>query len=353
MKKIICMLLAVCLLIPSLALAKGKAKDEPIPDFCKPILEAWNATTGEELLLNILEYQKNSSPEEPPASFSPKYRPCSIRFGGTTKELIADKKNWDLAIVSSKDVDLQKLADEGLIMSQKHIPASFFAYHQWLAPKELQQLLPSDPMLTFYILFFDYDETAADATLLICQADIGRKKNHPRAPYQVATDLMSMQSTDEARSVQGIRIRRRDEGWTEDKLLAQPDDWDVAILTIEENSKLEKLDAAGLLYDLSQESYFVNRTAIRPFEPSIERGMPPRQVLPNGIFSANGRMIAIPVVAVMEDEYDGTLGVMIVNSKSPVLEHACEFAVHEVKSLEWFWTVNDGNYYISKDEVDW
>ena len=108
MKKIVCMLLAICLLLPALALAKGKAKDEPIPSRYLSILQDWNATTAEELHLNIIEHWKNTDTIPNNAEhWTSQHNPLAIRFGGTTKELIADKKNWQLAIVSSKDVDLQ------------------------------------------------------------------------------------------------------------------------------------------------------------------------------------------------------------------------------------------------------
>ncbi|MEG1155957.1 MAG: hypothetical protein RSD94_08790 [Acinetobacter sp.] len=67
---------------------------------------------------------------------NPRSLPLNIRLGGTTEELIDDKKDWDMAIVSSKDVNLQTLADEGL----------------------------------------NYNAQTDDATFLICQDNIGKKK---------------------------------------------------------------------------------------------------------------------------------------------------------------------------------
>ncbi|MDD3410944.1 MAG: hypothetical protein PHY12_09070 [Eubacteriales bacterium] len=175
MKRLLVCLLALCLLCgSSAALAAKKKEPQPIPERYAAIGEDWNATTAEELHLNILAYQKNNSPEEPPASFTPTYRPCSIRFGGTTKELIEDKKNWDLAIVSSKDVNLQRLADEGLIMQRGYNPSNRFALHQWLLPAGLQALLPQDPLMQAYYagekLSFDTPEFIA---LLERTRDVG------------------------------------------------------------------------------------------------------------------------------------------------------------------------------------
>lgn len=343
----LCALLLLCLLAPS-ALAAKKKEGPPIPERYWPILDKWNATNGEELLVKVLELQKNESPLEPAGDFTPKRRPCSIRFGGTTKDLISDKKNWDLAIVSSKDVDLQKLADEGLIMQTEGNPAKYVATSQWLAPEELQRLLPVNQLMLFYVLFYDYDKQTNDATLPICQADIGKKKNHPRTPFLVAFDLMDGRSADEARSVEGIC---RVENWTEEDLIARTDEWDVARITIDADARLERLDQAGLLYDFSQDDYFASRTSIRPFA-RLDSGT--YHEMPYGILSADGRMIGIPSVAIREDQYDGTLPITILNAKSTALERARGYAIHYIKSLEWFWNMDmqdtDG---IPKDEIDW
>ncbi|MEG1678421.1 MAG: hypothetical protein RR379_12185, partial [Clostridia bacterium] len=69
---------------------------------------------------HILEYWQASATEYPQA-FTAKHQPLSIKIGGNTKELIAEKSKWDLAIVSSKDVDLQqKLCKDVLLMLCAH-----------------------------------------------------------------------------------------------------------------------------------------------------------------------------------------------------------------------------------------
>ena len=72
------------------------------------ILNAWGAKDGQELYTRILDHW-NRNIDGTRISW-----PAKIRLGGTTEDLISKPGSWDLAIVSSKDVDLQKLADEGL-----------------------------------------------------------------------------------------------------------------------------------------------------------------------------------------------------------------------------------------------
>ena len=73
------------------------------------ILNAWGAKDGQELYTRILDHW-NRNIDGTRISW-----PAKIRLGGTTEDLISKPGSWDLAIVSSKDVDLQKLADEGLV----------------------------------------------------------------------------------------------------------------------------------------------------------------------------------------------------------------------------------------------
>lgn len=79
--------------------------------------------------------------------------PAKIRLGGTTEDLISKPGSWDLAIVSSKDVDLQKLADEGLVQEYGFVPTQDFILQQWLLPDELQGLLPEHPFLAHQVYF--------------------------------------------------------------------------------------------------------------------------------------------------------------------------------------------------------
>jgi hypothetical protein len=195
--------------------------EEPIPARYMPILEDWNATTAEELHLNILAYWNRIGKDH----VTPKNRPRNIRFGGTTKELIADQKHWDLAIVSSKDVDLQTLADEGLIESIQHYPFYQHSLYQWLLPDHLQAKLPQDRLMTYYVYVYDYEAETDDATLLICRASIG---NDSRAPNTFAAAMMWKRSATMARRIGGIRLLPDLSmllAWSEEELLAQADEW--------------------------------------------------------------------------------------------------------------------------------
>ena len=68
---------------------------------------------------------------------------CNIRYGGTTKELLTDWKNWDLAVVSSKDVDLRALVDQKDLIEKYPVSlTSDIALHQYRVPENLRELLP-------------------------------------------------------------------------------------------------------------------------------------------------------------------------------------------------------------------
>ena len=90
----------------------------PIPDRYRPILEVCGAENEEEMFEKLVQFTTVVDPER--ARRLPnwcKQEPIQIHYGGTTKELLADKK-WDLAIVSSKDVDLQALAEKRIYYGQ-------------------------------------------------------------------------------------------------------------------------------------------------------------------------------------------------------------------------------------------
>ncbi|NLO85974.1 MAG: hypothetical protein GX096_11200 [Clostridiales bacterium] len=366
MKKLIVLLILASLFLVTTAIA-----EEPVPARYMPILESWNATNVEELYMNILEYYQESVIDGA-THYTTKQMPLNIRFGGTTEELIADKANWDLAIVSSKEVDLQALADLQLINLTGYNPSDNLALHQRLLPENLQALLPSDPLMMHYVYVYDYDVQADDATLMICQNTLLRKKSRDRyrSPGSFAGQMLRVRSVDAVRSMEGIRrvdawtkekklvasTVYTDSGlcpidiWTEEDLIANAEDWDVAIIRMDPEDKLKTLDAAGLLFDLSAASYLGARTTQQPYSYYCE--------IANGIFSTDGRMIGIPHV-LYNQEGAGTEVVLIVNAKSSYLELALDYAVHFIKSKDWYWTVGDkmwphGNdICMYKDEMDW
>ena len=361
--------LLIFLVLASLLLAATAFADETIPARYAPILEAWNATTAEELHLNILEYWYESATSGK-SHYTKGYMPLSIRFGGTTQELIDDKSNWDLAIVSSKEVDLQALADEQLIFSFGYNPQNPFALHQWLLPQNLQSLLPTDPLMMHYVYIYDYDALTDDATLLICQPNIGRKEWHPRDPVKFAAEIMKVRSADTVRALEGIqrvdawtaqKLLTADEvgatdnmrpidAWTEEELIANAKEWDVAIIMTDVGDRLEALDAAGLLFDFSDDPYLASRVSKRPYSSYCE--------IANGVFTADGRMIGLPCVEFTNSD-SGTEGVMILNAKSAYLEQAHAYAVHFMKSKDWHWSAENKwwphgmDTCMYKEEMDW
>ncbi|MEG2217835.1 MAG: hypothetical protein RRZ24_11820, partial [Clostridia bacterium] len=247
MKKLLCVLLAICLLIPSLALAKKK-EAEPIPARYLPVLQDWNATTAEELRFNIIEH------------WTPRHNPCAIRFGGTTKELIADKKKWQLAIVSSKDVDLQERIDHKILDVGEYGPDYITSIYQWLLPENLSYILNKDPMGVSQVFVYDYDAENDDATLLICQP-APQRENAP-LPVRFAVEIMWKRSAETARAVQGIRLIPDSAKWAEEDFLTQNEDWDVGILRLPTGQQPSLLDKAELLYDFSQIDSFASRASV-------------------------------------------------------------------------------------------
>ena len=85
------------------ALAESEAYDY------SQIWESFGVNSSEEMYEETLAYLRSQNPGA--WAITKEYLPCNIRYGGTTEELLADWKNWDLAVVSSKDVDLRALVE--------------------------------------------------------------------------------------------------------------------------------------------------------------------------------------------------------------------------------------------------
>ena len=200
MKKMIALFASLVFLCSTFTLAV--CEETGVSPRIASILNAWNAKDGKELRLRILDYWNEHSDG---THFS---WPLNIRLGGTTVDLINEPESWDLAIVSSKDVDLQELADAGLIKAAGFFPADEVALFQWLLPHYLKEIFPGDPILMYSVYCYDYDAQTDDATLLICQADIGSKKNSPRVPDVFSTPILNRRTAAQIRSVEGIvRVR--------------------------------------------------------------------------------------------------------------------------------------------------
>lgn len=305
-----------------------------------PLLETWDATNGDELWQHVWTYfqQRHPDDERTPSNLN-------ICIGWTTEELLRSADAWDVAIVSSRDVDLQRLADASLLKKRAHVPSQSLAISQWLYPEAIQALLPTDPIWIFYVYCYDYDPQTGDATLLLCHTD---------NIYDVKDSALCAETIMDARSAEQIRqteqiLRAGWSSWTVDKLLAQPEAWDVATIAIQDENELAVLNQAGLLWDFSQDAYWTDRCK--------------EWDVPNGYYNADGSMIAIPYAQYASLRPNDTL-VLVINRQSSVLDRAEAYAKHWMKSYEWMYdraTLQDTPaehkkmYGISlyKDEMDW
>lgn len=313
------------------------------------------AKDGKDLEQKILEYWRTNAPGWEAGLYTPQKRSMTFRLGGTTEELIEDYRNWDIAIVSSKEVNLQKLADEGVVISCAYDPSLGLSLHHWLLPEAVQKKLPIHPLYDYMVYCYDYNPQTDEAIFLVCN----EKKRPAGSRESWVMQMLKKRGPDRTRALEGI-CRVND--WTQtgvppcsvDELLQMQNDWDWASLRIDETDRLEALDQEGLLYDFSQDSYWVDR------EPAWQE--------PKGLFSADGRMIGIPYNPIITGEYEpNTILVFIVNAKSAHSLRALEYAKHFVKSYEWVYNVietgwsdpdiekkyGEHSICIYKDEVDW
>ena len=309
------------------------------------ILTTWNASTPTELHENICQFWMGNEMDENPEMWKSKYHPCSIRIGGTTQELIKAGEKWDLAIVSSKDVDLQALADKELLATFGFNPDYYLALHQWLVPEKLQSVLPEHPFLLYFVYFYDYDEATDEAILLICR---------DRKGEIFADEILRHRPVERVRRIEGIqRMNYSDMGlpltWNQHTLLADPTGWDVATFDISSADELVPLTEAGLLFDFSAIDYFATRDGLNVIWGGHRDS-------PHGVF-LQGTMVGIPCYPI-RDEYGNTEQVLVVNAKSPYLEGSLRYAEHYIKSIEWSCEVEHEMIFphgvcMYKDQCDW
>ena len=105
MKRIFSLMLAIFVLWASWVYASAESEAY---DYSQ-IWESFGVNSSEEMYEETLAYLRSQNPGA--WAITKEYLPCNIRYGGTTEELLADWKNWDLAVVSSKDVDLRALVE--------------------------------------------------------------------------------------------------------------------------------------------------------------------------------------------------------------------------------------------------
>ena len=133
--------------------------------------------------------------------------------------MIADKRNWAMAVVSTKDVDIQKLLDSNMIKHWSFSALDPSVLSLRLIPPALRPYRPKDLTQSYDIFYFDYDAQTDDATVLIFN------ENYPITETLFARALLDMRSTKQKRAMEGIA---RVSGWTVEELIAKPQDWDIA-----------------------------------------------------------------------------------------------------------------------------
>ena len=298
------------------------AHSRPIPRHIRGL----RRKSEEELFEKIIDYMTIADSPEFAERYMRKCRknPIRICYGAETKELISNKK-WDIAIASSKEVDLQALAKNGLIYYEE-FGYRDPSYRQCLIPEALAAELPNQSKPWAYRIYhFDHNAQTNDTTLLIVNE---RTKN---VEYLVPEAIMDARPANMVRELEGIA---RAKFWTADALIERQADWDAAVLDIRVPNErfpeeLRRLDEAGLLCDLSQNSYLASRTDVE-FESGYRR-------MPKGIFSADGRMVAVPYRPYYTYETDDEEHLLIVNQKSAYREKALDYGELLVK-------INDAYY---------
>ena len=146
MKKIFAGLFIAVLCIALIVLAYAEEENAPC---YTPVLMDWDAKDGKDLEQKILEYCRTGWEA---GLYTPRrHSSMTFRLGGTTEELIKDYRNWDIAIVSSKEVDLQKLADEGVVINCAYEPAADLSLHYWLLPEAVRKKLPIHPIYDYMV----------------------------------------------------------------------------------------------------------------------------------------------------------------------------------------------------------
>lgn len=231
--------------------------------------------------------------------------------------MIADKRNWAMAIVSTKDVDLQELLDRDMIKHWSFSMADPTVLSLWLIPSSLRTFRPKDLTQSYDIFFFDYDAQTDDATIVIFN------EKYPLTDSIFARALLDMRSPEQKRAMEGIA---RVHGWTVEELISNPNDWDTAQVLVPYPDGLEQLDQAGMLADLSQGAYLASRESIDNVLDWYDG--------PNGIYSADRRFIGVPCFPfTLFDKRDHAL-VLVVNAKSNYIDAAINYVEYHIKGMD-------------------
>ena len=329
MRSLVTVLLLLCLFTIPARADELTGRDEALE---AKLCEAWKK--------NLAMLYGNDTPT-PSLDGNTPYWGCVIKRGGDTEELIAQKDHWELAIVSARDVDLQCLADEGILHpNPRYFPQWSTEKHQWLH-RDLWHLWPQDSTKTYQI--FVYERTNDDVTLLLCNGSSSRKRNSNAPSY--AMTYLGLRSAEHMRGTDGLAYWPQT---TSDMLLAaDPSSWDMASLVIPVDDRLTALDEAGLLLDLRQDAYLAQR------QPLIRTRVNPK-ALPAGVFADDGRLLALPCSAASLDRNGNATHVhaLVINPHSQYVDAALAYAVHIIRSEEWAWFWQDERHQPSAPALD-
>lgn len=209
MKRIFSLMLAIFVLWASwvYALAESEAYDY------SQIWESFDVNSSEEMYEETLAYLRSLDPGA--WAMTKEYFPCNIRYGGTTKELLTDWKNWDLAVVSSKDVDLRALVDQKDLIEKYPVSlTSDIALHQYRVPENLRELLPKSKKWNYRVLFYDYNAQQDEAMMLVVNG-----KGKGIVQYALTGLMLENRPAEKIRAIEGLREVTY---WTVEDLLAAP-----------------------------------------------------------------------------------------------------------------------------------
>ena len=239
------------------------------------------------------------------------------RRGGNTQELISDL-TWDVAEVSSTEVDLQALTDAGAIWRLDYLCPEAYALNFILKP-EIRALVTAktpaakpDRMPESARIMAAPVRADGDAvTLLIFNGRKSVKDSRLQEAANYVAWCLQGRSAEAVRTVQTLVLK---DGGSTSELIASPNDWDIARV-FHKDVDLETLDKAGLLAD---------SRAYSGLAEHYGRLLPKFQQV---AAAEDGRMIAMPLTA------DAKVELLLINRMGSRLQEAADFALWYMEFL--------------------
>ena len=220
--------------------------------------------------------------------FPPEMRDVVWRKGGTTQELI-DDKTWDVAEVSSLQVDLKALTDAGVIWRSDYLCPDASALNPMLKPDILRLVTAEGPAgnppnhmpESARNMAIPYRADGDDVTLLIFNGRKSLKEERLQLAANYVTWYLQNRSPATMKSLQTLVFK--DSG-DMGMLSTSPEDWDIARV-FASTVDLTTLDQAGVLAD---------GKAYSELAEYYERLLPEYQSL---VTAEDGRMVAVPLIS--------------------------------------------------------